>query len=98
MVTWSTVTSATGLPTLEPEPSRSRSSSYWKVDNFFERHFRYSVQRNTQILQQKNEAQPQATQEANITAENLKDMLGRALSLDQIDSLIQVRFHGETDW
>lgn len=29
-VVWSTTTSATGLPTLEPEPSRARSSSYWK--------------------------------------------------------------------
>lgn len=31
VVTWSTVTSATGLPTLEPEPNRPRSSSHWKV-------------------------------------------------------------------
>lgn len=30
VVTWSTTTSATGLPTVEPEPSRARSSSYWK--------------------------------------------------------------------
>uniref|UniRef100_A0A915KCW2 Phosphodiesterase n=1 Tax=Romanomermis culicivorax TaxID=13658 RepID=A0A915KCW2_ROMCU len=29
-VTWSTVTSATGLPTLEPEPNRPRSSSFWR--------------------------------------------------------------------
>lgn len=36
VVTWSTTTSATGLPTVEPEPSRARSSSYWKhVSKFF---------------------------------------------------------------
>uniref|UniRef100_A0A1I7Z0K2 Phosphodiesterase n=1 Tax=Steinernema glaseri TaxID=37863 RepID=A0A1I7Z0K2_9BILA len=33
-ITFSTVTSATGLPTIAAEPSRPRSSSYWKPNSY----------------------------------------------------------------
>uniref|UniRef100_A0A914LRA4 Phosphodiesterase n=1 Tax=Meloidogyne incognita TaxID=6306 RepID=A0A914LRA4_MELIC len=55
-ITFSTVTSATGLPTIAAEPSRPRSSSYWKAlpPNLEENHQHHHYQQSSPQLSPTN--------------------------------------------